>query len=81
MITKSQAVEMGMEGHYRYLYNPWIKNKNGSFTSIRVNGRCKIWKTRPMEFRLPIKIGYRGYSYITHQNAVDFYLTQEEANA
>lgn len=40
----------------------------------RVNGKCKLWKTRPGEFRLPIKFGLYGHSYITELNAHDFHL-------
>lgn len=35
----------------------------------RANGKCKTWKTRPDEFRLPIKHGLWDYGYITQDNA------------
>lgn len=35
----------------------------------RANGKCKIWKTRPHEFRLPVKYGLRECFYITNDNA------------
>jgi hypothetical protein len=35
----------------------------------RVNGKCKTWKTRPEEFKLPIKHGLYSYGYLTHENA------------
>ena len=35
----------------------------------RANGKCKTWKTRPDEFKLPIKHGLYDYGYITHENA------------
>lgn len=42
----------------------------------RANGKCKTWKTRPEEFKLPIKHGLYGYGYITHENAHLFEVTQ-----
>ena len=35
----------------------------------KANGKCKTWKTRPKEFKLPIKHGLYDYGYITHENA------------
>ena len=35
----------------------------------RANGKCQTWKTRPDEFKLPIKHGLYDYGYITHENA------------
>lgn len=40
----------------------------------RVSGRCKTWKTRPGEFRLPIKYGLRESSAITQHNIHMFYI-------
>lgn len=79
MITKSAAVELGMELGRRQVYSPFYRNKDGSFTNCRVNGKCKIWKSRPLEFRLPIKIGFKGHGYINHMNADDWYLNPEDA--
>ncbi len=38
---------------------------NGNLWSCRRNGATQLWKTRPSEFRIPIKIGYRTYGEIT----------------
>ena len=35
----------------------------------RANGKCQTWKTRPDEFKLPIKHGLYDYDYLTHENA------------
>lgn len=35
----------------------------------RANGKCQTWKTRPNEFKLPIKHGLYDYGYLTHENA------------
>jgi hypothetical protein len=34
----------------------------------RASGKCKTWKTRPEEFKLPIKFGLYESSYLTHEN-------------
>jgi hypothetical protein len=34
----------------------------------RRNGALKLWKTRPTEFRQPVKYGLYGFGYITHSN-------------
>jgi hypothetical protein len=45
----------------------------------RVNGTCKVWKTRPEAFSLPIKYGFQvvPYSYITEQNAAEFHAAED----
>lgn len=35
----------------------------------RRNGSTKYWKTRPDEFRIPVKHGLRDYGYIDQDNA------------
>jgi hypothetical protein len=46
---------------------------------VRVNGRCKTWKTRPGQFRLPVKWGLRDCGYITEYDAEDWDTDKEEA--
>ncbi len=36
--------------------NPWM---------VRRNGVTKTWKTRPDEYKIPVKVGFRNYAYIT----------------
>jgi hypothetical protein len=43
---------------------------------VRRNGRVILWKTRPDEFRLPIRNGYYNYGYITQDNLKDFHLPE-----
>ena len=35
---------------------------------VRRNGMTQLWKTRPGEFRIPVKIGFRSYGQLTHDN-------------
>ena len=58
----------------------WINGKLMQFNDLqntkplnklvvwRRNGKTKLWKTRPDDFRVPIKYGLREYSYITPEN-------------
>jgi hypothetical protein len=74
MITKNQALsvndfhygtctrETGPRGGVKERIERW-----------RRNGSTQTWKTRPREFRLPVKYGMRGYSVITQDNASDFH--------
>lgn len=41
---------------------------NGNLWQVRRNGRTQTWKTRPNDFRIPIKIGFRQYGEIDHNN-------------
>lgn len=43
--------------------------RDGSPHQVRVSGKCKTWKTRPHEFRLPVKYGFYQSFYITQANA------------
>jgi hypothetical protein len=38
----------------------------------RRNGRTKRWRTRPTEFSIPIKIGFKGYGTIDQNNASEW---------
>jgi hypothetical protein len=34
----------------------------------KVNGKPKVWKTRPDEVRVPVKYGMYSYDYLTEQD-------------
>ncbi len=38
--------------------------------SWRRNGKTQMWKTRPYDFRIPVKFGMRSYDAITPNNAL-----------
>ena len=46
----------------------------------RKNGAVKLWKTRPDEFRVPVKHGLRDYAYITELEADGFHRENECEN-
>ena len=70
MISKQQAIDCDMfhaNGCTRH-----IGPRGGVKESIeqwRRNGVTKTWKTRPTEFRIPVKFGMYGYGYIEDSTA------------
>lgn len=46
-----------------------LKNADGSPLRVRRNGKTVAWKTRPDQFRIPVKYGLKTYLNITHENA------------
>jgi hypothetical protein len=66
MITKHHAMTLGM------FYHKTLRNKDGSAVRCRANGRCKVWKTRPEDFRLPVKYGLKQCFYLTPRNAEEW---------
>jgi len=44
-------------------------NSDGSRLRARKNGMLKLWKTRPDDFKLPCKHGFKTCFYITQDNA------------
>lgn len=72
MLTKNHILNL------RYgviLHHVTEKNADGTPLRCRVNGQCKTWKTRPDDFRLPVKHGLRNCFYITPENAKDWIIS------
>jgi hypothetical protein len=61
--------------HGTTLHHKTVKNADGSPCRCRVTGKCKTWKTRPDEFRLPVKYGLRQSFYIEPRNAHEWETT------
>lgn len=72
MVTKEQAVAAG---YLQEFYHVRLKNRDGSPVRCRVNGKCKTWKTRPDDWRLPVKYGLRDCFYLSPDNAADWSAT------
>jgi len=70
MITKQDAVNATYRQEF---WHKTAKNADGSPVRCRVNGVCKVWKTRPDEFRLPVKHGLKQCFYIEQDNANEWY--------
>ena len=71
MITKEIATKLT---HRTILHHVKVKNADGTPARCRVNGQCQTWKTRPTEFRLPVKYGLKDCFYLTLSNANDWEL-------
>jgi D-hexose-6-phosphate mutarotase len=72
MITRDQAIRGGTF-HFTAAESQVGSHGWARVESWRSNGQCKTWKTRPSEFRLPIKHGLYDYSYLTEVNAEGFH--------
>lgn len=68
MITKTQA----LNNNYFHANN--YKNSDKTCQRWRRNGATKTWKTRPEEFRVPIKCGLYSFGELTNKNAALFHL-------
>ena len=66
------AITSDNVGANRELWHRTARNADGSPVRCRANGKVKLWKTRPNEFRLPVKYGLRECFYLTHRNAAEW---------
>lgn len=77
MITKEQAMlaSHGDEIHFGKCWKH-VGPRGGVKMNMeiwRVSGKCKTWKTRPNEFRLPIKFGMYNNSSVNEVNCDQFH--------
>ena len=66
MITKAQAIAAQHFAHVT------LKGSDKQPIRCRATGKCQIWKTRPDDFKLPVKFGMYNSFYITPANAADW---------
>lgn len=66
MVTKQEAMFSKRFEHTT------LKNADNTPLRARANGRCQTWRTRPEEFKLPIKHGLRDTGYLTNVNAANW---------
>lgn len=60
----------------KILHHISAKNADGTPLRGRVNGKVILWKTRPLEFKVPMKYGLKTYFYITEGNANEWYFPE-----
>lgn len=74
-MTKEQLSNLPVNAMF---HHKTLKNADGTPMRFRKNGQLQTWKTRPEEFRLPVKYGLHGckINAITHENAGDFELAK-----
>lgn len=76
MIDKTVAVSL-YSG--QTLYHKKLRSADGTPTRCRVNGKCQTWKTRPDEFKLPVKHGLKTCFYITEFDGQNWTPDEEAA--
>ena len=69
MITKEIAMTCPRE-----MWHNTLKNADGTPVRLRSTGQCKTWKTRPEEFKLPVKHGLRDHFYLDATNSAEWSL-------
>jgi len=52
---------------------------NGRHWLARRNGATKVWKTRPSEYRIPVKAGLKSCGYITEQSVLGEHFVVKES--
>jgi hypothetical protein len=65
MVTLAQVKKLGYRDE---LYHKDLKDSKGHSVRARVNGKIQLWKTRPTEFRLPMKHGMYDTFQLTELN-------------
>jgi hypothetical protein len=50
---------------------------SGRQWQVRRNGATKLWKTRPGDFRIPVKAGFCACGYITQENFDRSFIVKE----
>jgi hypothetical protein len=74
MITIEQAMLLS---HGDVIHQNDDENADGTCVRWRVSGKIKLWKTRPLEFRVPLKYGMYDNGEITHRNAHLFHMPKD----
>lgn len=75
MLTKQQAMSLK---HGDILHHVKLRGSDNLPVRVRVSGRCVTWKTRPAEWRLPVKYGLYRSLDINQLNACLWCLPGEE---
>jgi hypothetical protein len=75
-ITMQQALTAQVFHEAHGPYSRPCDSKQGPLRWRR-NGKTKTWKTRPTEFRIPVKFGLRSYDYISEREAEWFHVEED----
>jgi hypothetical protein len=64
-MNNQHAIEQALSrGHV------WGLMSSGRYWRARRNGATQTWKTRPGEFRIPVKLGLKIYGQLTHNSQI-----------
>lgn len=72
---KCYAIERALDEHH-----VWCQMDNGRYWHVRRNGKTKLWKTRPDDFKIPVKAGLRECGYIDYHNVDQFVVSSFDPN-
>lgn len=78
MITVEQACALK---HGDIIHHATQRNADGTPVRARVTGKVQVWKTRPGDYRVPLKSGMYAYGALSPSVAHAWFLTAEEALA
>lgn len=73
-LTKELAISVPIGTVFHYSHGT---SKGARVERWRKSGQTKVWKTRPDEWRMPVKHGMYSNSYITEVEAEHFHLESE----
>ena len=73
MITVKQAKKLKFGN---IIYEKGQYNADGTARRYKVNGKVQLWKTRPNDFKIPVKRGLYGFGYVVPSNAEWFMLSE-----
>lgn len=69
-----QEAEAALDSHRLYAVM-----QNGRHWIARRNGATKVWKTRPNEYRIPVKTGLSCYGYVTQLSVLNEHYVIKES--
>ena len=75
MVPLTKAIA---EYHTGTLHHATLKNRDGTPVRARITGMIKTWKTRPNDYRLPVKHGMYHSFYITPENEHEWQVTNDD---
>ena len=58
------------------LYHKNVKNADGTALRAKVNGKVQTWKTRPLDYLIPMKHGLKDYFYLSPVSINSWSLTE-----
>lgn len=72
--TTPALTKEGIETNYEF-WHRFERNADGTPLRCRKNGQLKNWKTRPGDFRQPVKYGPKNSFHLTPANIADWCAT------
>ena len=70
MITKQEAMDLDIG---QVIYHGKNRDSKNYPQKWRVNGKTQTWKTRPNDFKVPLKHGMYDWWYLQPSNVEDFH--------